>query len=156
MSDLICRKTLMRCPTPGTCSPHGGCQSQHDRDSSELRRLCAERDTLRTANQRLETKCSLLDTARIAAEEKQWAVERENRRLDGELERLGVNYVTALHGLTELRTERERLEGEVKRLREALCTLLGLMHHKATTPLELESIRMSEAALSTANGEVTK
>ena len=54
MSDLICRKTMMRCPTPGTCSPHGGCQSQHDRDSSELRRLCAERDTLRTANQRLE------------------------------------------------------------------------------------------------------
>lgn len=198
MSDLICRKTLMRCPTPGTCSPHGGCQSQHDRDSSELRRLCAERDQLRTANQRLEaeagfwkslaqgraekvtkaatialsiaekrdqfkdanqrieTKCSLLDTARIAAEEKQWAVERENRRLEGELERLGVNYVTALHGLTELRTERERLEGEVKRLREALRTLLGLVHHKATTPLELESIRMSEAALSTANGEVTK
>lgn len=54
MSDLICRKTLMRCQTPGTCSPHGGCQSQHDRDSSELRRLCAERDQLRTANQRLE------------------------------------------------------------------------------------------------------
>lgn len=54
MSDLICRKTMMRCPTPGTCSPHGGCQSQHDRDSSELRRLCAERDQLRTANQRLE------------------------------------------------------------------------------------------------------
>lgn len=54
MSDLICRKTMMRCPTPGTCSPHGGCQSQHDRDSSELRRLCAERNTLRTTNQRLE------------------------------------------------------------------------------------------------------
>lgn len=49
MSDLICRKTMMRCPTPGMCSPHGGCQSQHDRDSSELRRLCAERDQLRTA-----------------------------------------------------------------------------------------------------------
>lgn len=26
MSDLICRKTMMRCQTPGTCSPHGGCQ----------------------------------------------------------------------------------------------------------------------------------
>lgn len=49
MSDLICRKTMMRCPTPGMCSPHGGCQSQHDRDSSELRRLCAERDQLYTA-----------------------------------------------------------------------------------------------------------
>lgn len=26
MSDLICRKTMMRCQTPGMCSPHGGCQ----------------------------------------------------------------------------------------------------------------------------------
>jgi len=28
MSDLICRKTLMRCQTPGTCAPHGGCTPQ--------------------------------------------------------------------------------------------------------------------------------
>ncbi len=26
MSDLICRKSMMRCQTPGMCSPHGGCQ----------------------------------------------------------------------------------------------------------------------------------
>lgn len=45
-------------------------------------------DTLRTANQRLEAKCSLLDTARIDAEEKQWAAERENRRLEVEVARL--------------------------------------------------------------------
>lgn len=25
MSDLICRKTMMRCQTPGMCAPHGGC-----------------------------------------------------------------------------------------------------------------------------------
>lgn len=64
-----------------------------------------------------------------------------NQRLEGELESLGIEYVTALHGVTELRaeiTELEndykeaaadgmeaarqihRLEGEVKRLREAL------------------------------------
>ncbi len=28
MSDLICRKSMMRCQTPGTCSPHGGCQDR--------------------------------------------------------------------------------------------------------------------------------
>ena len=28
MSDLICRKTMMRCQTPGMCSPYGGCQLQ--------------------------------------------------------------------------------------------------------------------------------
>lgn len=26
MSDLICRKSMVRCQTPGMCSPHGGCQ----------------------------------------------------------------------------------------------------------------------------------
>lgn len=26
MSDMICRKSMMRCQTPGMCSPHGGCQ----------------------------------------------------------------------------------------------------------------------------------
>lgn len=26
MSDLICRKSMARCLTPGMCSPHGGCQ----------------------------------------------------------------------------------------------------------------------------------
>lgn len=25
MSDMICRKSLTRCLTPGMCSPHGGC-----------------------------------------------------------------------------------------------------------------------------------
>jgi hypothetical protein len=25
MSDLICRKSMMRCLTPGMCAPHGGC-----------------------------------------------------------------------------------------------------------------------------------
>ena len=26
MSDLICRKTMMRCYSPGMCAPYGGCQ----------------------------------------------------------------------------------------------------------------------------------
>lgn len=26
MSDFICRKSMMRCQTPGMCSPHGGCR----------------------------------------------------------------------------------------------------------------------------------
>lgn len=28
MSDMICRKSMTRCQTPGMCSPHGGCPSQ--------------------------------------------------------------------------------------------------------------------------------
>ena len=26
MSDFICRKSMTRCPSPGMCLPHGGCQ----------------------------------------------------------------------------------------------------------------------------------
>lgn len=28
MSDLICRKTMMRCNTPGMCAPYGGCRDE--------------------------------------------------------------------------------------------------------------------------------
>ncbi|MBD9675574.1 hypothetical protein IB274_02625 [Pseudomonas sp. PDM18] len=28
MSDLICRKTMMRCQTPGMCAPYGGCRDE--------------------------------------------------------------------------------------------------------------------------------
>lgn len=28
MSDMICRKSMQRCNTPGMCSPHGGCQPE--------------------------------------------------------------------------------------------------------------------------------
>lgn len=82
MSDLICRKTLMRCQTPGMCSPHGGCQSQHDRDSSELRRLCAERDQLRTANQRLEGEVAMLKAAAQRADDVLSAIIRNNQPLE--------------------------------------------------------------------------
>lgn len=26
MTDMICRKSMQRCQTPGMCSPHGGCR----------------------------------------------------------------------------------------------------------------------------------
>lgn len=54
---------------------------QHDRDSAELRKLCAERDTLRTANQRLEGEYSkLLESHVLDAE--------TIHRLEGEVARL--------------------------------------------------------------------
>ncbi|WP_047275927.1 hypothetical protein [Pseudomonas lundensis] len=28
MSDMVCRKSMMRCQTPGMCSPHGGCRDE--------------------------------------------------------------------------------------------------------------------------------
>lgn len=56
MSDMVCRKSMMRCQTPGMCSPHGGCRDEvttaKDRQISALiaenervkARLCVCRD----------------------------------------------------------------------------------------------------------------
>lgn len=41
MTDLICRKSMTRCQSPGMCAPHGGCS-----DSNAFRALLAERNTL--------------------------------------------------------------------------------------------------------------
>lgn len=44
MTDLICRKSMTRCLTPGMCSPHGGCQAAEH--ASAFRTLLAERNSL--------------------------------------------------------------------------------------------------------------
>lgn len=44
MTDLICRKSMTRCLTPGMCSPHGGCQPPET--ASAFRSLLAERNSL--------------------------------------------------------------------------------------------------------------
>ncbi|NIL20052.1 hypothetical protein [Pseudomonas sp. AN3A02] len=44
MTDLICRKSMTRCQTPGMCSPHGGCQAPET--ASAFRSLLAERNSL--------------------------------------------------------------------------------------------------------------
>lgn len=36
MSELICRKTMMRCQTPGMCAPHGGCSTSAEADRAAL------------------------------------------------------------------------------------------------------------------------
>ena len=54
MNDLICRNTMMRCNTPGMCSPHGGCRETEPVSSvwleqlrSEFRAAVRERDSLK-------------------------------------------------------------------------------------------------------------
>lgn len=44
MTDLICRKSMTRCQTPGMCSPHGGCQAPEV--APAFRALLAERNSL--------------------------------------------------------------------------------------------------------------
>jgi hypothetical protein len=45
MSDMICRKSMARCITPGMCSPHGGCKDPAF--NPEWDRLKAAQESLR-------------------------------------------------------------------------------------------------------------
>ncbi|MGH8332988.1 MAG: hypothetical protein ACRER3_22605, partial [Pseudomonas fluorescens] len=42
MTDLICRKSMTRCQTPGMCSPHGGCRDTESVSSEWLAQLRSE------------------------------------------------------------------------------------------------------------------
>ena len=74
MSDLICRKSMARCLTPGMCSPHGGCQPDKTEWQSgydEGRRMgakhmYAEVDRLKVENERLRKECARLTEDNLA------------------------------------------------------------------------------------------
>ena len=44
MTDMICRKSMVRCQTPGMCAPYGGCQMPEV--APAFRALLAERNSL--------------------------------------------------------------------------------------------------------------
>lgn len=61
MTDMICRKSMTPCRTPGMCAPHGGCPSTESVSSAWLAQLRAEyvafgeqNQTLKAENERLQ------------------------------------------------------------------------------------------------------
>lgn len=122
MSDLICRKSMTRCQTPGMCSPHGGCwpEDSHMRAIRSLRGDCAdliaERDQLRAEVAGLKTGYE--------------AYERVNAELKAENERLvpfEEAYRTACNVRNRLINEGEELR---KALAECVDSLQGEMLQK--------------------------
>lgn len=91
MSELICRKTMMRCQTPGMCAPHGGCSTSAEAARAALAQRCAEleqcmseplnklvreRDTLRAEVEQLQATVDRLESAYLAWQEKTDWVQR--------------------------------------------------------------------------------
>jgi hypothetical protein len=67
MTDLICRKSMMRCQTPGMCAPHGGCQPERGFESQHLDlgkfidwvyAVKTERDQLKAENEALRAEAA--------------------------------------------------------------------------------------------------
>ncbi|WJM93356.1 hypothetical protein QDY63_10905 [Pseudomonas brenneri] len=105
MTDLICRKSMTRCLTPGMCSPHGGCRPEdsHMRAIRSLRGDCAdliaERDQLRAEVAGLRTGYE--------------AYERVNAELKAKNDAIRAAYMASGEREHELRVERETLRKAV-------------------------------------------
>lgn len=82
MTDMICRKTMMRCQTPGMCSPFGGCR---DDSVSWYARMQEERAADKARIAELE---SVLSHARAVLPAEKWADDAK-RMIDATLAKLG-------------------------------------------------------------------
>ncbi|TKD30027.1 hypothetical protein [Azotobacter chroococcum] len=120
MSDLICRKTMMRCQTPGMCSPHGGCSdsiavnpgaplpgailaADHDRIVSAL---IAGREAAERENESLRSKARASEQAAL--------------ELHVEVERLQRELATAHADASHYASTAEDMRAEVERLKPLL------------------------------------
>lgn len=70
MSNLVCRKSMTPCQTPGMCSPHGGCPSTEQVSSAWLAQLRSEylvfgeqATALKAENARLHDQVKALQSA---------------------------------------------------------------------------------------------
>lgn len=146
----ICNKSLGPCICANGRAGGGGAGpiSQHARDRAELRRLCAEIDTLRTANQRLEGEVARLTVSNANQTVRRFVGDDDQRQMD-ELVAAGI------------RVDQQ----EIKRLREALAGLVKIneLHNQAVVAVtgkpggwNDDYLNEARAALSTANGEVTE
>jgi hypothetical protein len=123
MSDLICRKSMMRCQTPGMCSPHGGCRDEvTTAKDRQISALIAENERL---TNRLEVDprhdydgISTRDATVKVLDEQVDQLKADNERLEVEVKRM-TSIAYAAHGAFRMETmaERDQLRAEVAGLR---------------------------------------
>ena len=83
MSDLICRKSMARCLTPGMCSPHGGCQPESifDGQHLDLGKFIDHVWALKTERDQLKAELAGLRTGYEAYESVNKGLKAENETL---------------------------------------------------------------------------
>jgi hypothetical protein len=103
MSDLICRKHMMRCLTPNMCSTHGGCPSTEQVSSAWLAQLRSEYVAFGEQNKALKAENVRLETERAEL----W---RGKRDAEGDRD-------TKAAVVAELKAECEALRPDAERYR---------------------------------------
>lgn len=103
MSHLICRKTMLQCPTPSMCSPYGGCI---DPLAAQLKNVVINQEVRRFVGQDDRRKIDELVAEGIEVDK------REIARLKAENERLRETGAALVKGIDDWNEAMQKVIGE--------------------------------------------
>ncbi len=134
MSDLICRKTMMRCSTPGMCAPFGGCHSgvlvKNDvRYAADAQYEPAAMSAVTAEAKRLQAECLALLS--------------ERDQLRAAVERLQRELATAHADASHYASSAEDMRAEVERLRQSLRSVIVAAGGSAAPDVSAELLELA-------------
>lgn len=120
MSDMVCRKSMMRCQTPGMCSPHGGCRDEvTTAKDRQISALIAENERLKN---RLEVDPSHDYDGISTRDATVKVLDEQVDQLKAENERLRADYA----GLARFNPEWDRVAAAQDSVREHMAMVVQL------------------------------
>ena len=141
MSDMVCRKSMMRCQTPGMCSPHGGCRDEvTTAKDRQISALIAENERLKN---RLEVD-PRHDYDGISTRDATVKVlDEQVDQLKAENERLRADYA----GLARFNPEWDRVAAAQDSVREHMAMVVQLKAENAGLKTGYEAYERVNAEL---------
>ena len=141
MSDMVCRKSMMRCQTPGMCSPHGGCRDEvTTAKDRQISALIAENERLKN---RLEVD-PRHDYDGISTRDATVKVlDEQVDQLKAENERLRADYA----GLARFNPEWDRVAAAQDSVREHMAMVVQLKAENAGLKTGYEAYEQVNAEL---------
>ncbi|MGO3563711.1 hypothetical protein [Pseudomonas helleri] len=167
MSDMVCRKSMMRCQTPGMCSPHGGCRDEvTTAKDRQISALIAENERLHESDQEATELCDtlsvLLGEIAVAVRGPEEPKSRhgfhdlpsrvktvvsERDQLKAENERLRADYA----GLARFNPEWDRVAAAQDSVREHMAMVVQLKAENAGLKTGYEAYERVNAELKAEN-----
>ena len=150
MSDMICRKSMMRCQTPGMCSPHGGCRDEvttaKDRQISALIAENARQKNRREVDPRHDYDGISTRDATVKV------LDEQVDQLKADNERLRADYA----GLARFNPEWDRVAAAQDSVREHMAMVVQLKAENAGLKTGYEAYERVNAELKAEVEELRK